>query len=59
MDEVPEVFSGAPRYSDGYLTVSDAPGLGTDADESTAARFPYQPGYLPTLRRADGSVQDW
>ena len=58
-EEVPEVFSGAPTFEDGYLKVSDAPGLGTDVNETAAARYPYQPGYLPTLRRADGSVQDW
>lgn len=58
-DEVSDVFTGGPRFESGYLTVSDAPGLGTDVNETAAARYPYQPGYLPTLRRADGSVQDW
>lgn len=58
-DEVPEVFSGAPTFDGGYLTVTDTPGLGTDVDEAAAARYPYEAGYLPTLRRADGSVQDW
>lgn len=58
-DEVQDVFRGAPGFSDGYISVTDAPGLGTDVDETAAARYPYQAGYLPTLRRADGSVQDW
>jgi mannonate dehydratase len=58
-DEVAEVFSGTPTFDGGYLTVTNAPGLGTDVDETAAARYPYQPGYLPTLRHADGSVQDW
>lgn len=58
-EEVADVFSGGPVFEAGYLTVSDAPGLGTDVDEQAAARYPYAPGYLPTLRRPDGSVQDW
>ena len=58
--EVEDVFMGAPYFEDGYLKVSAAPGLGTDVDETAAARYPYRPEeYLPTLRRADGSVQDW
>jgi mannonate dehydratase len=58
--EVHEVFRGVPTFADGLLRVSDASGLGTDVDEAAAARYPYQAGgYLPTLRRADGSVQDW
>lgn len=58
-DVVHEVFPGAPTFGDGYLDVRDAPGLGTDVDEAAAARYPYRRAYLPTLRRPDGSVQDW
>lgn len=58
-DQVREVISGGPTFSDGYLHVSDAPGLGTDVDEEVAARYPYERAYLPTVRRADGSVHDW
>jgi mannonate dehydratase len=54
-----EVISGGPTYRDGYLWASDAPGLGTDVDEALAIRYPYQRDYLPTVRRADGSVHDW
>jgi mannonate dehydratase len=57
--EVPEVFTGGPTFDGGYLRVDETPGLGTEVDEAAAARFPYQPGYLPSLRRPDGSVQDW
>lgn len=58
--EIAEVFTGGPWLENGHLHVSDAPGLGTDVDEQAAARYPYHPTeYLPTLRRADGSVQDW
>ena len=58
-DQAHEVFSGGPTFSKGYLDVSDAPGLGTDVDEEAAARFQYRRNYLPTTRRADGSVHDW
>lgn len=56
---ISEVFSGGPVFDQGYLSVSDAPGLGTDVNEAAAAKFTYERGYLPTLRRPDGSVQDW
>lgn len=54
-----EVIPGGPRFNDGRLFVSDTPGLGTDVDEVAAAKYPYQRSYLPTVRRADGSVHDW
>ncbi|MSP13781.1 MAG: D-galactonate dehydratase family protein [Chloroflexi bacterium] len=54
-----EVITGGPVFKDGYLWVTDKPGLGTDVDEVAAARYPYQRAYLPTVRRADGSVHDW
>ncbi len=58
-EETREVITGAPTYHDGFLWVSDTPGLGTDVDEEAAARYPYKRAYLPTVRRADGSVHDW
>ena len=57
--EVADVFHGGPTFENGYLTVEDSPGLGCDIDEDAAAKFPYQRAYLPTTRRADGSVHDW
>ena len=54
-----EVFPGAPTFKDGYMDVTDAPGLGTDVDEEAAKKYPYKRAYLPTARRKDGSVQDW
>ena len=56
---VQEVLSGAPEYRDGYLWPNESPGLGCDIDEEKAAQYPYQRAYLPTCRRADGSVHDW
>lgn len=58
-EQVQEVIPGGPTFSDGYLTVTDAPGLGTDVNETAAAKYPYQRAYLPTTRRLDGSVHDW
>lgn len=57
--EVHEVMPGAPEFKDGYLYVSGRPGLGTDLNEKAAKKYPYKRGYLPTTRRADGSVHDW
>lgn len=54
-----EVMPGGPTFKDGYLHVTDAPGLGTDVNEAAAAKYPYRRAYLPTVRRADGSVHDW
>jgi mannonate dehydratase len=58
-DVVHEVLPGAPRYENGRLWPSEAPGLGCDIDEEAAKRHPYRRAYLPTTRRADGSVHDW
>lgn len=58
-DAVHEICPGAPEFRDGYLVPSEAPGLGVDLDESAAAKYPYRRAYLPTVRRADGSVHDW
>jgi len=35
-----EVFRGVPELRDGYVYVSDAPGLGVELDEEAAKRFP-------------------
>ncbi|MEV6131453.1 D-mannonate dehydratase ManD [Streptomyces violaceusniger] len=54
-----EVFRPTYELRDGALHPSAAPGLGIEFDEETAARFPYDPKYLPVSRRTDGSVHDW
>ncbi len=54
-----EVITGGPTFDNGYMVVSDAPGLGTDVNEELAARYEYKRGYLPMVRRFDGSVHDW
>ena len=54
-----EVFRHAWQYADGHLHPGDEPGLGVEVDEELAARFPYEPAYLPVARRRDGSMTDW
>ena len=54
-----EVIPGGPEFKDGYMNVSDSPGLGVDINEAAAKKYPYRRAYLPTARRKDGSVQDW
>ncbi|MCK9794422.1 D-galactonate dehydratase family protein [Isoptericola sp. 4D.3] len=54
-----DVFRSDVSYADGMLHPSDAPGLGVEYDDEAAARFPYEPRYLPVARRLDGSVHDW
>ena len=40
-------------------TPASSPGSGVELDEDAAARFPYQPAYLPFNRLKDGTVHDW
>ncbi|MEV5894757.1 D-mannonate dehydratase ManD [Nonomuraea fuscirosea] len=54
-----EVFRQSFTFEDGYLHPGELPGLGVELDEQAAARFPYQPAYLPFNRLKDGTVHDW
>jgi mannonate dehydratase len=54
-----EVFHTTCTFVDGMLHPGDAPGLGVDYDDEAAARFPYEPAYLPAARLVDGTVHDW
>jgi mannonate dehydratase len=56
---VDQVFPHAYQFSGGYLHPGDEPGLGVSIDEELAARYPYEPAYLPVNRLADGTVHDW
>ncbi len=57
--EAAEVFGTAYAFADGYMHPGDLPGLGVTFDEEAAARYPYDPKYLPVNRRLDGSIHDW
>ncbi|GAA3729110.1 hypothetical protein GCM10022402_07270 [Salinactinospora qingdaonensis] len=37
----------------------DAPGLGRAVEGTAAARYPYEPRYLPVNRLRDGSIHNW
>ena len=59
--ETREVFPGCPETRDGYMLVTEAPGLGVDLDEKLAAKFPFPAGRTfdhswGTTRRRDGTV---
>jgi mannonate dehydratase len=56
---VDEVFPHAYRFGDGYLHPGDEPGLGVTINEDLAARYPYEPAYLPVNRLTDGTIHDW
>jgi mannonate dehydratase len=58
-DETDRVFPHAYKFADGALHPGEAPGLGVDIDEALAAKHPYDPAYLPTARRLDGTVHSW
>ncbi len=57
--ETDEVFPHAYRFEDGYLHPGEEPGLGVSLDERAAARFPYEPAYLPVARLLDGTMHSW
>ncbi|RAJ63343.1 mannonate dehydratase [Streptomyces sp. Amel2xB2] len=57
--ETLEVFRTSYIFEDGLLHPSETPGLGVELDTEAAARFPYEPAYLPVNRLADGTVHDW
>ena len=51
------MFPGCPELKNGYVYVSDRPGIGVDLDEKAAAAFPCDPA-LPrwtNARRPDGT----
>lgn len=54
-----EVFPHDYYFEDGYLYVTDKPGLGVDFNESLAAQYPYQRAYLPVNRLTDGTLTNW
>ena len=58
-DETDRVFPHAYKFADGALHPGEAAGLGVDIDEALAAKHPYDPAYLPTARRLDGTVHSW
>jgi mannonate dehydratase len=57
--ETDAVFPHAYSFADGYLHPGDVPGHGVEIDEALAAKYPYQPAYLPIARLEDGTMWNW
>lgn len=58
-EETDAVFPHAYRFDRGMLYPGDTPGHGVDIDETLAAKYPYQPAYLPVNRLEDGTLWHW
>jgi mannonate dehydratase len=58
-EDTDRVFPHAYGFRDGLMYPGDAPGLGVEIDEALAQTFPYEPAYLPTARKTDGTVHSW
>jgi len=58
-DETDRVFPHAYTFGQGAMHPGETPGLGVDIDEALAARYPYNPAYLPVNRLLDGTVHSW
>ena len=58
-EETDAVFPHAYSFDGGAMHPGDAAGLGVDIDEALAARYPYDPAYLPVNRKLDGTVHSW
>jgi mannonate dehydratase len=57
--ETDAVFPHSYSFQRGAMHPGDAPGLGVDIDETLAAKYPYDPAYLPVNRLTDGTVHPW
>ena len=56
-DAMKEVFPGGNIKKNGYIYVSDAPGLGIDINETAAKKYPISNNAGNwTVRRRDGSI---
>ncbi len=54
--QICEVVGPPCRVEAGYANPNELPGLGVEIDESAAAKFPYNPAYMPLVRREDGTM---
>lgn len=58
-EETDAVFPHAYSFEDGFLHPGETPGHGVDIDEELAAKYPYDPAYLPVARLQDGTMWSW
>jgi mannonate dehydratase len=57
--ETDAVFPHHYTLDSGAMHPGDAPGLGVDLNEELAAKYPYEPAYLPVNRLEDGTMHSW
>jgi mannonate dehydratase len=57
--ETDDVFPHAYSFERGFLHPGEAPGHGVTLDEALAAKYPYDPAYLPVARLQDGTMWSW
>jgi mannonate dehydratase len=57
--ETDAVFPHHYTLDGGAMHPGDTPGLGVDLNEELAARYPYEPAYLPVNRLEDGTMHSW
>lgn len=55
-EKAQSVFSGCPTYSNGYMYINEAPGLGVDINEKEAAKYPIGTKSNWTVRKNDGTI---
>lgn len=53
---VRECFTTLPRLEDGYLILSDRPGLGIEFNEAAAEAHPFKPYDRPVIVQPDGAI---
>ena len=54
-----DILRTPPAIREGWLELSDAPGLGIELDVEVCAAHPYRAVDLPPFWHEDGSVADW
>ena len=54
-----DVFQTSYSLADGMMHPGERPGLGIEIDEKLAAKYPYDPAYLPVARLDDGTLWNW
>jgi mannonate dehydratase len=58
-DATNDVFPHGYTFANGYLQPGEMPGHGVVLDEKLAAKYPYDPAYLPVCRLEDGTMWNW
>ena len=65
MDSVPwfyDIVEGQALCSNGYVTVSERPGLGIEVNEELAKKYPFKQEPINVIQAAiigDGTIVNW